>query len=195
MGDSSEAAISSYVRALQIRPDYAYVHSNLLFCMAHDERVDAAALFAEHVRFGDQFEAPLRAGWPQHRNTREPQRCLQVALVSADLRNHAVAHFIEPVLAQWASDPGLALHAYYTYPTEDGDSLRLRGYMAHWHAVAGLSDAALAERIRADGIDILLDLSGHTAGNRLLMFARKPAPLQASWLGYPGTTGLQAMDY
>jgi protein O-GlcNAc transferase len=188
-------AAASYRRALELKPDYAAAHSNLLFCLAHDDSIDEATLFAEHGRFGERFEAPLCASWPQHDNTREPQRCLRVGLVSADLRNHAVAHFIEPVLAQWADDASLALHVYYTHAAEDEVTQRLRRHAAHWHAVSALSDAALAEQIRADGIDILLDLSGHTAGNRLLTFARKPAPLQVSWIGYPGTTGLQAMDY
>jgi protein O-GlcNAc transferase len=193
-GRLAEAA-ASFRRALEIKPDYAHAHSNLLFCLAHDARLDAAALFAEHRRFGERFEAPLRAAWPRHPNTREPQRRLRIGLVSADLRNHAVASFLEPVLAHWAQDSGLSLHAYSTHALEDAVTQRLRGHVAHWHAVAALSEAALAEQIQADGIDILLDLSGHTAGNRLLTFARKPAPVQASWIGYAGTTGLQAMDY
>jgi protein O-GlcNAc transferase len=193
-GRLAEAA-ASYRRALQLESGDAMVHSNLLFCLAHDARLDAAALFAEHRRFGERFEAPLRAAWPRHPNTREPQRRLRIGLVSADLRNHAVASFLEPVLAHWAQDSGLSLHAYSTHALEDAVTQRLRGHVAHWHAVAALSEAALAEQIQADGIDILLDLSGHTAGNRLLTFARKPAPVQASWIGYAGTTGLQAMDY
>ncbi len=152
-------------------------------------------LFAEHRRFAEQFEAPLRAHWPQHRNSREPERCLQVGFVSGDLWNHAVAHFIEPVLAHLASYPQLSLHAYYNNVIEDAVTRRLRGYLTHWHSIVGLPDDALAQKIRDDGIDILIDLSGHTGKHRLLAFARKPAPVQASWIGYPGTTGLSAMDY
>ncbi|MFC5475992.1 tetratricopeptide repeat protein [Paraherbaspirillum soli] len=188
----AEAALR---QALALKPHYAEAHSNLLFCISHNEAVDAAALLAEHRRFGEQFEAPLRAHWPQHDNPRDPQRCLQVGLVSGDLRDHAMASFIEPVLAQLSAHSNLSLHAYANHATEDEVTQRLRSHVAHWHPVAALSDAALAEKIRADRIDLLIDLSGHTADNRLLTFARKPAPLQMSWMGYPGTTGLSGMDY
>lgn len=182
-------------QALALEPDYPLAHSNLLYCLSHNEKIDAKALFAEHCRFGEQFEAPLRAEWSPHSNTKDPDRCLRVGLVSADMRNHAVASFLEPVLAQLASCQNLSLYAYANHPAEDQVTERLRQYLPHWHQVSAMSDAALAEQIRSDGIDILLDLSGHTARHRLLTFARKPAPLQASWIGYPGTTGLQAMDY
>jgi len=188
-------AIKAYRRALEIQPDYADAHSNLLFALSHDLLVEPQQLYAEHVAFGEQFEAPLRAGWQAHNNAKDPARCLQVGFVSGDLYNHAVASFLEPVLVFLAKKQALSLHAYYTHTLEDTVNQRLRTYFSHWHAVAGLSDAEFAKKIRADGIDILIDLSGHTTRNRLLTFARKPAPIQVSWLGYPGTTGLQAMDY
>ena len=115
--------------------------------------------------------------------------------MSGDLRQHAVASFVEPLLARLARSAALSLQVYYNHATEDSVSARLRTYVTHWHHVVGLSDAALAESIASDRIDILIDLSGHTAENRLLTFARKPAPVQVSWIGYPGTTGLKAMDY
>ena len=188
-------AEQAYRHALALDPDYPLAHSNLLFCLTHNEKVDARTLFAEHRRFAEQFETPLLSHWAPHDNSTDPDRCLRVGLVSADFRNHAVASFIEPVLAELARDPQLSIHAYSTYATEDEVTQRLRKLVAHWHAVAGTSDAALAETIRADGIDVLIDLSGHTGHHRLLTFAHKPAPLQASWMGYPGTTGLHAMDY
>jgi len=190
-----DEAEASYRQALVIKPDYARAHSNLLYCLSQSEAVDAQALFSEHRRFAEQFEAPLRASWPQHPHSRSPERCLQVGFVSGDLRTHPVAFFIEPVLAHLSGYPQLSLHAYYNQIVEDGVTQRLRGYLPHWHPIASLSDDALAQKIRADGIDILIDLSGHTAEHRLLAFARKPAPVQASWIGYPGTTGLGAMDY
>lgn len=194
LGRYAEAE-AGFRQALTIRPESAHAHSNLLFCLTHDERVDAAALFAEHCRFGQQFEAPLRAHWTPHSNSRDPERCLQIGFLSPDFRNHAVANFIEPVLAELKNFRQLSLHAYYSHTVEDHVTLRLREHIPHWHPVAGIADTTLADRIRADGIDILIDLSGHTAHHRLQTFARKPAPLQASWIGYPGTTGLQAMDY
>jgi protein O-GlcNAc transferase len=194
LGRLDEAA-ASYRRALEINSDASMTSSNLLFCRSHVDALSAMELFAEHCRFGAQYEAPLRASWPLHRNTRDPGRCLQVGIVSGDLRDHAVAYFIEPLLAHLAGSPTLSLHAYYHHTVEDSVTKRLRGHFGHWHSVARLSDAALAQNIGADGIDILIDLSGHTGENRLLCFARKPAPVQASWMGYPGTTGLSAMDY
>jgi len=190
-----DGAVASFRRALELNPDCVDAHSSLLFCLSHDEAMDAATLFAEHCRFGEQFEAPLRAHWPQHANSRDPERVLRIGFVSPDLRNHAMAVFIEPVLAELSSYPELSLHAYYNHAVEDAVTQRLRGYLRHWSPVVGLSDEALAQKIRADGIDILIDLSGHTDKHRLLTFARKPAPVQASWMGYPGTTGLRAMDY
>lgn len=190
-----EEAVSSYRTALQINPNFPEAYSNLLFCLNHSESSDAWALFAESCRFAEQFEAPLQVNWQPHSNSREPERCLQIGFVSSDLRSHAVAHFFEPVLQQLAQYPQLALHAYYNHAVEDDVTLQLRTYFAHWHDIADMSDEALAQKIRADGIDILYDLTGHTAQNRLLTFARKPAPVQVSWIGYPGTTGLKAMDY
>jgi protein O-GlcNAc transferase len=187
-------AVASYRRAREISPDSALHFSNILFCLSH-QRVDAKDLLGEHIRFGERFEAPLRDNWPRHTNVPDPERCLQIGFVSGDFRYHAMANFIEPLLAQLSGRPKMALHAYYSHAIEDDVTRRLRGYFAYWHAIAKLSDAALAERIREDGIDILIDLSGHTSDNRLLAFARKPAPVQASWMGYPGTTGLRAMDY
>ncbi|MBI3370705.1 MAG: tetratricopeptide repeat protein [Betaproteobacteria bacterium] len=194
LGRLSEAE-TSYRRALELKPDYDEAHSSLLFCLGHNQDVDAPALFAEHCRFGEVFETPLRALWPQHANSRDPDRGLRIGFVSGELLNHAVAFFIEPVLAQLAGYPQLSLHAYSNNAFEDAVTRRLRGLFAHWHPIVGLSDAALAERVRDDGIDILVDLSGHTGKYRLLSFARKPAPVQASWIGYPGTTGLRAVDY
>ncbi len=170
-------------------------HSSLLFVLSHSPTQNAQALFAEHRRVGAILEADARVSRPHHRNTREPDRRLRVGWVSGDLCNHAVAHFIEPVMAQLQHRSLLQLNAYYNNPVEDGVTRRLRGYFAHWQPVTGLSDAQLARKIIDDEIDVLIDLSGHTSLNRLRTFARKPAPIQASWIGYPGTTGLRAMDY
>lgn len=188
-------AETCYRRALAIIPDFAVAHSNLLFCLSHSAQINAQELFAEHRRFGKHFEKQLRHSWVEHANSRDPHRCLKVGFVSGDLRSHPVAILIEPILSHLVSDPKLSLHAFVTQVIEDETSDRLRGYFHHWHRIAHLSDAALAERIRNENIDILIDLSGHTANNRLLTFARKPAPVQASWVGYMGTTGMLCMDY
>lgn len=170
-------------------------HTTLLFMLSHNPAMDADSLFAEHCRVGAHLEAGLCAAWPRHRNVRDPHRCLKVGFVSADFRNHAVASFIEPLLAQLQSHESLELHGYYNYESEDHVTQRLRGYFKHWCPVHALSDRQMTRRIMDDGIDVLFDLSGHTSFNRLRVFAHKPAPIQISWIGYPGTTGLRAMDY
>lgn len=188
-------AIAAFERYLARDPNQTDAHSNMLFCMSQMSTVSAAALFAEHVRFGEQVASRVgspRADWT---NTPDPQRQLRIGFVSGDLRNHAVARFVEPLFERLARRVQLALYVYYTHPVSDHYTALLRGQVAHWRDVAPLGDAALDALIRADGIDILVDLSGHTAYNRLPLFARKPAPLQLSWIGYPGTTGLKAMDY
>jgi protein O-GlcNAc transferase len=184
-----------FKKALAISPDKAAAHTNWLFYLSLSSTVTASALFTEHLRFAQQFETPLMAYWQVHGNDRDPNRCLQVGFVSGDFYDHAVATFIEPLLMFLSKVSSLTLHAYANHPIDDEVSKRLKGYFSHWTPVIGLNDDELAAKIRADSIDILLDLSGHTAYNRLLTFARKPAPIQASWMGYPGTTGLQAMDY
>jgi predicted O-linked N-acetylglucosamine transferase (SPINDLY family) len=190
-----DECLKSLRQALLIDPFYAEGFSNFLFWLSHSDAIDPRSLFTEHCRFGDRFEAPLRDRWPQHTNVRDPERRLRVGFVSGDLHHHAVANFFEPVLMHLADSPQLSLHAYSNREVTDHVSQRLRGYMTEWHAIADLSDEALADKILADHIDILIDLSGHTARNRLLAFARKPAPVQITWIGYPGTTGLRAMDY
>lgn len=188
-------AVDAYRRTLSLQPLYADAHSNLLFCLSQVDHVDAAALQAEHARYAAQFEAPLRAHWPHHVNTPDPRRQLRIGIVSGDLREHPVAAFLEPVLAVLARSEALSLHAYSNHRAEDAVSARLRQLFASWTRIAGMDDAGVAAAIGRDAIDILIDLSGHTAHNRLPVFARKPAPLQASWIGYPGSTGLAAMDY
>jgi protein O-GlcNAc transferase len=190
-----EEAVAAYRRALELRPDYAQARSNLLFCLSHGAAVDAAQWWAEHRAFGAHHDLKSPHLEPLGSRSKDLERRLAIGFVSADLRSHAVATFLEPLLQRLCHSPRLTLHAYSNHPLEDDTSQRLKHCFAHWNQVVGMSDARLAERIRSDGIDILVDLSGHTGGNRLLSFARRPAPVQVSWLGYPGTTGLAAMDY
>ncbi|TNC99705.1 MAG: tetratricopeptide TPR2 repeat protein [Gallionellaceae bacterium] len=190
-----EEAEHSFTRALQINPASDAAFSNLLFCRSHNPTVDAATLFAEHSQFGERFEAPYIDALKRYENTRDPDRILNIGFVSGDLRNHAMAYFIEPIFEHLAGHTQIVMHAYSNHSLDDDITQRIRSYFAHWNVVYSLSDAALDKKLRADRIDILIDLSGHTAKNRLLTFARKPAPLQASWMGYPGTTGMRSMDY
>ncbi|HEY4446333.1 MAG TPA: tetratricopeptide repeat protein [Steroidobacteraceae bacterium] len=190
--ESFRRAISLPSGDLQEDKDLRY--TSLLFLLSHNPNVDGDALFAEHCRIGEKL-APVSPASPRHLNTPDPDRCLRVGFVSGDLCNHPIATFIEPIFSTLRDCSALELHAYSTNPTEDAVSNRLRGYLKDWHAISNLSATMLAKRIMADRIDVLVDLSGHTSLNRLRTFAHKPAPIQASWMGYPGTTGLRAMDY
>src|SRR5207253_11463304 len=129
-----------------------------------------------------------------HDNPRDATRRLRIGYVSGDLRQHPVAQFMEPVLACHDRERH-EIHCYHNFPREDAVTARLRQLTDGWQDVFHLDDAALAARIREDRIDVLIDLSGHTGHNRLPVFARKPAPVQATWLGYLNTTGLDAMDW
>lgn len=182
-----------YRRALELDPTYTEAHSNLLFALNYDATVSPEALFAEHCAWGRAVEE--RAPPPQpHANERSPDRPLQVGYVSPDLRDHALIRFFEPVLAH--HDPErIEVHCYAEVPVPDAVTARLRGYARGWRSTCGLSDVRLAEQIRADKIDILVDLAGHTARNRLRAFAHRPAPVQVAYLGYPNTTGLRSVDY
>lgn len=187
-------AIEWYRRALTIQPDAPDAWSNLLGALNYLPDLPLAELLAEHRRYGERLEAPLRARWPAHANDRDPDRPLRVGYVSADFREHAMAFSILPVLAH--HDPArFEVFCYANNPREDEWTARMRAHVREWHRVVGLADEALADLVRSHAIDILVDLSGHTALNRLAVFARKPAPVQAAWLGYVTTTGLAAVDY
>lgn len=190
-----EDAIASAYRARKIGPKHPTGHTSLLFCLSHSDELDAAALFAEHRQFGEEFEPALRPHWPEHGNTRDPQRRLRVGFVSGDFNEHVVANFVVPVISKLAESAQLSLYGYYNNSRFDSATERLKQYLVHWNDIVEMSDQEAFARIREDEIDILIDLSGHTAFNRLMLFAMKPAPIQASWIGYPGSTGLQAMDY
>ncbi|MET0950531.1 MAG: tetratricopeptide repeat protein [Pseudomonas sp.] len=179
---------------LQLGPPSAAAHSAALFMLSHCCD-DPTELTAAHRKWGELWETPHRAGWTAHTNGRDPERQLRVGFVSADLYHHAVARFIEPVFTQLKHSTQLTLYVYYSNSVDDSMTQWLRDGIVHWYPVADLDEDALDRQIRADGIDILIDLSGHSARNRLPLFARKPAPLQASWIGYAGTTGMEAVDY
>lgn len=192
-----EEAIACYRQALSIQSNSATTattYSNPLLTMQYMSTVTPAEAFSEHQRYADQYEAPFKANRMLHPNSRDPERRLRIGYVSGDFRNHAVTFFIEPILASHDKSQ-VEIYCYYNHTKHDSHTERIAAYADHWLACSWMSDEALADRIRADGIDILVDLSGHTTFNRLPMFARKPAPLQATWIGYAGSTGLTAMDY
>ena len=194
-GGAPQEALQLLRRALRLNPTSASIRSALLFLLLELPDPDPATILAEHRQFDQIHGAQWAKHWPRHDNDRTPERCIRIGLVSGDMYDHSVAYFIEPILAGLASNPQYSLHVYYNNTRTDAMTDHLKGLVSHWRDVYWLTDEALAQRIRQDHIDILVDLSGHTALNRLLTFARKPAPLQVSWIGYPGTTGMQAIDY
>ena len=187
-------AIASFDIAIQLNPAFVAAHSNRLLSMQY---LDTAP--ADHVRraaqqFADAIETPRKAAWPMHRNVRDPNKRLKVGYVSADFRRHSVGYYIEPLLANHDASQ-VETYCYYSHPQDDEMTRRMMQVANHWRPCHALNDDALVACIVDDGIDILVDLGGHTAHSRLAVFAQKPAPIQVAYLGYPATTGLTAMDY
>lgn len=189
-----DAAINGYRQALLHKPDFANAFANLLFALNYHPDTTAEDLFGTYQAYDKLFCVPLRNTWRPHTNSRVSGRRLKVGYVSPDFRMHSARHFIEPLLANH-NKTNVEVFAYAELKAEDEITARCRNYVDHWIPTLGLGDDQLGERIRTDGIDILVDLAGHTAGSRLRMFARKPAPVSVSWLGYGYTTGLTAIDY
>ncbi len=179
-------------RSLELKADDAKVHSNLLFTMHYNGSHSPEALFAEAGAWRDLHAARFEGA--AHDNPPDPDRSLRIGYVSGDLRRHSVGYFMDSVLSCRPPDAG-HVTCYSNSFREDPFSERLRGFADGWHNILALSDEAVTELIRGHRIDVLVDLSGHSKDNRLLVFARKPAPVQVTYLGYPGTTGLEAMDY
>lgn len=185
-------AVAAYRRAMTLAPQDTQLQSNFLCALNYAPGERPADIHAEHLAFGRRFDGTRDAR--PFANSRDASRRLRIGYVSGDLRKHPVALFLEPVLAEH-DRTRFEVCCYYNYPWSDVVTERLRSHADVWRDVWRLDDDALADRIRGDSIDILVDLSGHTGENRLPLFARKPAPVQATWLGYLNTTGLRAMDY
>lgn len=167
-------AACEFRRALQIKPDFREAHSSLLLTLHYAADVGARSLFAEHRQWDEVHARPFVKHIAQHGNDRTPERRLRIGYVSSDFREHAVARFIEGLLA--AHDrKNVEVFCFADSLREDAYTARLRGYADQWRQICRMDDARVAELIRGDGMDILVDLAGHTGGNRLLVFARNPA--------------------
>jgi protein O-GlcNAc transferase len=187
-----EEAATRLRQALALAPERAELHSNLLLVMQYLPHLARSTLFAESRDWATLHAA--RTPHQSHANSPDPERRLRVGYVSADFRRHPVGLFLEPVLV--AHDPTqIEVFCYANTSQVDEVTKRLRSGASAWRTIAELADDQAADLIRDDGIDILVDLSGHTAGNRLPLFSRKPAPVQITWAGYSATTGLSAIDY
>lgn len=185
-----DEARDAYQCAVDRSPEDAGVHSNLLMCLCYDPAVDATETIAMHQDWA-QRHAPECVTEPFNLGDQGP---LRVGFLSPDFREHSVAFFVNSIFANHDSQR-IELHCYSDTPKLDATSARLSGHVPHWHDVYADDDETLYQRIRRDGIQVLIDLAGHTANNRLPVFARRAAPVQATWLGYGMTTGLPQMDY
>jgi protein O-GlcNAc transferase len=186
-------AIENYQTAIRLNPMFIDAHSNLIMLLGYSAEVPHQIL----VNQARQFDRDIAASLLRRReftNVPDPDRRLRIGYVSGDFRGHAVSYFLEP-LVHHQQNAAFEFFAYANMHVEDAVTARLRGGFDHWRNIVSMGDDAVADLIEADGIDILIDLSGHMAANRLLVFARKPAPIQATWLGFTTTTGVSAIDY
>ncbi|CAN5561868.1 tetratricopeptide repeat protein [soil metagenome] len=192
-----DRAIEQFRKALAMNPpesEAATLHSNLVATMFHQWPYAPPAHFEEHVRWAQRFADPLTAAAAPHESDGSPDRRLRIGYVSPDFRMHPVASFFEPILKHHDRQ-NFEVYCYANVAKTDEVTERFRASTDVWRDVAAMSDEQAAKQMREDRIDILVDLAGHTAGHRLLVFARKPAPVQVSYLGYMATTGMSAIDY
>jgi predicted O-linked N-acetylglucosamine transferase (SPINDLY family) len=189
-----EEAVACYRRAVELKPDFVKAHSNLLYTQTFCPGCDPQALYEEHRRWNQQHAAPLAKFIQPHANDRSAGRPLRVGYVSPDFRRHPVGRFLLPLLESHDRER-FQIYCYASVRIPDTATDACRGHAGVWRNVLGLSDERVAQTIREDQVDILVDLTMHMSENRLLVFARKPAPVQVTYLAYCGTTGLNTMDY
>ncbi len=187
-------SIDHYRKAVEARPDIASTFSNMVYALHFLPDYDIKALDEEHREWARRFERPLASELKTHNNDRSPERRLRIGYVSPDFRNHSMASTLVPMLEGHAHE-GYEIFCYADIPQPDDVTRRLRAAADVWRETHKLSPSELAELIRSDQIDVLIDLTLHLAENRLLVFARKPAPVQVSFLGHPGSTGLSNIEY
>ncbi len=187
--------VAAFDRAIALQPDSLQLQQSRLFVLNYATVFTPAQLFEEHRAWGSRCEALAKRSSRVAIASNRAHTRLRIGYVSPDLRDHAVAYFVAPLFENHDRER-FDIVCFDTSPSaEDWMTRRLRANVGEWLRVSDLSDDALEAAIRASRIDILLDLAGHTRFNRLPVFARKPAPVQATWLGYLNTTGLRTMDY
>ena len=186
-------ALAANLRAIELDPRYVAAHSNLLFDMVYLTDSSAGGLLEAHKNW-DRLHGPLELAPRAMAKGEDPERRLKIGYVSGDFRQHPVGWLLANVLPAHDKNQ-VEVFCYHNESTTDDVTERLKSSADHWRDIVGLDDDQFAEQVRSDGIDVLVDLSGHTAHNRLVAFAKRLAPVQASWVGYPSTTGLAAMDY
>ncbi len=189
-----EECLAAYREALAVSPDDLVLLSDYLFATNYSSLLSDQAWLAEHRRFGERVARFMPATREYPECVPDPDRVLRIGYVSGDLRDHPVTNFFEPLLLGHDRQR-FSVYCYANFPRDDHISVRLKTEADVWRDVYKLSDEQLAQQIREDRIDVLVDLSGHTAYHRLAVFARAPAPVQVTWLGYGPTTGMATMDY
>jgi protein O-GlcNAc transferase len=203
-------AIAAFRQAVALRPAMVELHNNLIYTLHFDPAYDPAAVARELRLWNERYAAPLARHIKPHANSRDPERALRVGFVSPDFRSHPIGRFLLPLFeahaaekaARGAGSAGAGECLFFCYsdvpfPPRRHDALmaRIKPCADRWHNTADLSDRELAALIRLDQVDILLDLTMHMEGSRLLVFAQKPAPVQMTYLAYPTSTGMETMDY
>ena len=186
-------ALASYRRSLELKPDFAAVHSNLIFSLNYRPGVTLAELAEAHAEFDRRHAVPLPQNWLVDVSGGATRR-LRLGFVSPDFCQHPVGFFLIRALENLDRHEA-EIVCYNDRGPADPMTSRFQAVASLWREVLGWGHERLAAQIRDDRVDILVDLAGHTARNRMLTFIRKPAPVQVSWIGYEGTTGLSAMDY
>jgi predicted O-linked N-acetylglucosamine transferase (SPINDLY family) len=189
-----DEALAHARRAIEIDPSILLARNNLLLCLPLDPNATPQEIFEAHQLTETKHASQLAHLIRPAGNDRSPERRLRVGYVSPDFRDHSVATFFYELLAAHSPD-AVETFCYAHVFKRDELTAQFEKMANHWRDIANKGDDALAEMVRNDKIDILVDLAGHTVGNRLMLFARKPAPVQISYLGYPNTTGMGAMDY
>ncbi|MCS6852931.1 MAG: tetratricopeptide repeat protein [Gemmataceae bacterium] len=189
-----DEALAAHRRALELKPDHALAHSNLVYTEQFRSGVTLARLAEVHAEWERRHAAPLRRLWRPMERHRDPERRLRLGLVSSNFCRHPVSYFLVRTL-EALDRQQFEVFCYSDRVTRDDYTERVAACADRWHDTRGLTDAELADLVRAEQIDLFVDLSGHTEGNRLLAFARRPAPIQLTWIGYQGSTGLTAIDY
>lgn len=191
----ADEALADFDEHLKLRPEHHEARSFRLFVLNYRDDLSREALFAEHLAYGRAVETGQGASTPNRwPNKPDPERRLRVGFLSPDLRTHSVAYFIEPIIAQLDRSQ-FEVILYHDHFIVDSVSKRLQETADSWRHIAGLKPEAVEKTLRTDDPDIVIDLAGHTGFNRMELFARRIAPVQATYLGYPNTTGLRAMDY
>jgi predicted O-linked N-acetylglucosamine transferase (SPINDLY family) len=189
-----DEAVAHHRRAIELAPGESKFHSALVYLLNFHPDYDAPAVAAEHRTWAARHADPLTAQFAPHANDRTIDRRLRIGYVSPYFASHAVNVFTEPILT---SHDRTEIEVFCYSDVHEGDEAthRLRDSVEHWRETSSLDDQQLSEAVRDDGIDILVDLTGHIGDNRLMVFARKPAPIQVTYIGYQNTTGMVAMDY